>query len=175
MKKLLYILVLYALAISCSTAKQFAWNDELSAKSEAIGLTKDEVIVLASLVEKESSIPEEQKKIAQVFLNRLEKGMKLQSDPSVLFAASDTVAKRVTRKHLQTDSPYNTYKYHGLPPGPICTPSKQAILSVLNAEENYYLFFVSKPNMKGYYNYAATYREHLNNARLYAEWIKQKQ
>lgn len=153
----------------CSTTKNFKWTKDTISKANSLGLTKTEIIILASLVEKETNFLDEKPKIARVYLNRLQKGMLLQSDPTVLYALGDTMIKRLTKKHLEIDSTYNTYKYQGLPPGPISEPSKETILAVLNADTNNYLYFCAKPDFSGHFNYAETYIEHLENTKLYIE------
>src|SRR5205085_3646162 len=105
--------------------------------------------------------------IASVYLNRMEKGMKLEADPTVKYAMRDFSLKRVLHVHLVYPSPYNTYRQSGLPPGPICTPSINTIDAVLNAPKTRYLFFVAKPDFKGYSNFSETYTEHQQFAKAY--------
>lgn len=143
------------------------WSDEKLQKAKNLGLTPVEVSILASIVQKESSFIEEYDEIAGVYYNRLKKGMKLQADPTVVFATGDFGIKRVLHKHLETDSPYNTYKYKGLPPGPISLPSIQAINSVLNKSSHNYLYFCAKDDFSGKHVFAKTLRQHNQNARLY--------
>lgn len=156
----------------CSSSKQFIWTEETSSKSELIGLTKDEVIILASIVEKETKVASEQSKIARVYLNRLNNAMPLQSDPTIMYIIGDSSVKRIASQHLTIDSPYNTYKYKGLPPGPICKPSKKTILAVLNADNNDYLYFCRKPDYTEYFNYAETMKVHRENTKLFLEALK---
>ncbi|MDM8004499.1 MAG: endolytic transglycosylase MltG [Bacteroidota bacterium] len=153
------------------------WNDDRTALAEANGLTPAEVSVLASIVDEEASRDDEKPRIAGVYINRLRAGMPLQADPTVKFAVNDFSIRRVLNRHLEVDSPYNTYLYAGLPPGPIRCPSRSGLDAVLNAEKHEYLFFVAKPDGSGYHHfsrtlaehnrYAASYRRELNRRRIY--------
>ena len=143
------------------------WNDERRAKAEKIGMTPEEVSTLASIVEAESKRIDEKPKIAGVYINRLEKGMALQADPTLVYAAGDFSIKRVLNKHKEIESPYNTYKYPGLPPGPINIPPISAIDAVLNFTSHNYLYFCAKEDFSGYHNFATNLTAHLNNARRY--------
>lgn len=143
------------------------WNDERKSKAEALGLTPAEVSTLASIVEAESKRIDEKPKIAGVYLNRLERGMALQADPTLVYAAGDFTIKRVLNKHKEIESPYNTYKYAGLPPGPINIPPISAIDAVLNFQSHNYLYFCAKEDFSGYHNFATNLTQHLNNARRY--------
>jgi UPF0755 protein len=153
------------------------WDKERLEKADAIGLTPVEVSVLASIVDEEVSRQDEKPRIAGVYLNRLKQGIPLQADPTVKFAVDDFTLRRVLNKHLEVDSPYNTYLYRGLPPGPIRCPSKSGLEAVLNAERHEYLFFVARPDGSGYHHfsrtlaehnrYAAEYRRELNKRRIY--------
>lgn len=140
------------------------WTDERKAKAKAIGLSQSEVSILAAIVEKESNMSDERPTIAGVYMNRLNKKMKLQADPTVVFALGDFTIKRVLTADTYIDSPYNTYKYAGLPPGPICLPSKNSIDAVLNYKKHNYLYFCAKEDFSGYHSFAATYDQHLKNA-----------
>jgi len=153
------------------------WTAERKALAEEKGLTPVEVSVLASIVDEEVSKADEKPRIAGVYLNRLRVGMPLQADPTVKFAVNDFSLRRVLNRHLEVDSPYNTYKYAGLPPGPIRCPSRSGLESVLNPEKHEYLFFVAKFDGSGYHHfsrtlaehnrYAASYRSELNRRRIY--------
>ncbi len=155
-----------------SETKAF-WNkNNRLEKAEAIGLSPKEVYILASIVEQESTLDSEKPTIASVYLNRLERGMKLQADPTVVFANQDFSIRRVLNVHLALDSPYNTYKYTGLPPGPICMPSISSIDAVLNPDKSGYIFFCAKPGYQNGHAFARNLREHNNNARTYRNWLQ---
>jgi UPF0755 protein len=153
--------------------KKKFWNTERIQKATKLGLTPDEVQVLASIVEEETIRHDEKPDIAAVYLNRLKKGMKLGADPTVKFAVGDFTLKRILFSHINStaSSPYNTYKNAGLPPGPICTASEITIDAVLNARENNYLFFCAKPNGNGYHTFSETAEEHYKNAKAYQLWL----
>lgn len=150
------------------------WNDERQAKAKAAGLTPKEVVTLASIVEKETANKEEKPTIAGLYLNRLRKGMKLGADPTVKFAVGDFALRRILNKHLQTDSPYNTYQHEGLPPGPICLPERESIEAVLNYEPNEYLYMCAKEDFSGRHNFARTGEEHMANARRYQKALNER-
>ena len=144
------------------------WNVDRKTKAKKIKLTPFEIIALASIVEKEQSRRiEERPMIAGLYLNRIKQKEKLQSDPTVIFANNDFSIKQVLNKHLKFESPYNTYIYFGLPPGPICIPSINAIDAVLNAEQHNYIFMCAKGDASGLHNFAITNREHNNNRTQY--------
>jgi len=145
------------------------WTPERKRQATAEGLTPAEVTILASIIEEETNKQEDKGKIASVYLNRMAKGMKLGADPTVKFALRNFELKRIYEKYLQVESPYNTYRYGGLPPGPICTPSQQTLEAVLTAPKTDYLYFVAKPDFSGYSNFAATYPEHLQYAKQYQQ------
>jgi UPF0755 protein len=156
------------------------WNSFRIEKANSISLTPIEVITLASIVHKESVKVDERPRIAGVYLNRLEKNMKLQADPTVIYAIKKSsgnfsqVIRRVLYKDLKLDSPYNTYKYKGLPPGPIAMPDISAIEAVLNAEDHDFLFFVADVKNYGYHIFASTLRQHNKNRKLYVRWINEQ-
>jgi UPF0755 protein len=143
------------------------WNDERKKKAEEINLTPVEITTLASIVQAETAKNEELKTIAGLYINRLNRGMFLQADPTVKFAVGDFALKRILYVHLEIDSPYNTYKYIGLPPGPINFPETSAINAVLNYEKNKYYYMCAKEDFSGYHNFAATLSEHNRNAAKY--------
>lgn len=143
------------------------WNAERKAKAEKLKLSPVQVIIIASIVEEESNKKDEKPNIASVYINRYRIGMNLGADPTVKFAIGDFKLRRILNVHTQINSPYNTYKMPGLPPGPICTPSEASIDAVLNASDTKYLFFCAKEDFSGYHNFASNYAEHLANAKKY--------
>ena len=143
------------------------WNASRRQKAEAIGLSPMEVVILASIVEEENHRNEEKPIIAGLYLNRLQKGMLLQADPTVKFALGDFTLTRVLNSHLEVDSPYNTYRYAGLPPGPIRMPEISSIDAVLNYQHHHYLYMCAKEDFSGYHNFAVTSAEHARNAARY--------
>ena len=149
-------------------------------KANKIGLSKKEVMILASIVYEESKSNIELAKIAGVYMNRLNGNWKLQADPTVKFAAyqlneyKNTIIRRVLNKHLMIDSPYNTYKYNGLPPGIISMPSVQAIDAVLNYERHNFYFFAADPNKPGYHTFARSLFQHKKNARKFHRYLNSK-
>jgi len=145
------------------------WTEERKAKAKAHGLTPVKSIIVASIVEEETNKNDEKGNIASVYINRNRIGMRLQADPTVKFAVGDFTIRRITGTHLATISPYNTYMYAGLPPGPICTPSKKSIEAVLNAPDTKYLYFCAKEDFSGYHRFATNLAEHAKNARLYQQ------
>jgi UPF0755 protein len=156
------------------------WNDTRLAKAKSIGLTPEKVITLASIVHKETAKVDERPRVAGVYMNRYKIGMLLQADPTVIFAVKETtgnfdqVIKRVLYKDLEVDSPYNTYKYVGLPPGPIAMPDISAIDAVLNYEKHEYFYFVADVKNFGYHKFAKTLTQHNNNRQEYIRWINQQ-
>lgn len=136
---------------------------------EELGLTPAEVMTLASIVDEETNQVLEKGRIARLYVNRLDKGMKLQADPTVRYALNDFAIRRVTNKHTQFNSPYNTYIIKGLPPGPIRTTSRQTLEEILQSKPSTDLFMCARPDFSGFHNFAATYDEHLENARLYQQ------
>lgn len=153
------------------------WTAERLAKEKASGLTRNQIYALASIVYKESGgRPDEQKTIAGLYLNRYRKGMKLQSDPTVIYAINKesnftTPIKRVLYKHLSHPSPYNTYANAGIPPGPICITDKNSVDAVLNAEKNSYIFMAADPDRPGLHRFTASDVEHEKNAKDYQRWL----
>ncbi len=143
------------------------WNKARREKAAALGLRPTEVATLASIVEEETAKADEKPKVARLYLNRINKGIKLQADPTVKFATGDFTLRRITGKHLATESPYNTYKVNGLPPGPIRVPAGATIDAVLNAPKHDYIYMCAKEDFSGYHNFASDYATHLANARRY--------
>ena len=143
------------------------WNTEREKKAKALNLTHEEICTLASIVDEETANDAEKPIIAGLYLNRLRKGMLLQADPTVKFATGDFSLRRILGKHLQTESPYNTYINIGLPPGPIRIASIVGLDAVLNHREHNYLYMCAKADFSGTHEYAATFNEHKKNARNY--------
>ena len=155
------------------------WNDNREAKRKLLKMSRAEVITLAAIVNEESRKVDERPRVAGVYLNRLRRGMKLQADPTVVYAMKrqandfDLVVRRVLYKDLEINSPYNSYKYRGLPPGPITMPDISSVDAVLNPESHSYLFFVVDPNNPGYHLFASNYNEHLANRKVYVRWLNE--
>lgn len=149
------------------------WNADRLQKAKEAGLSKEEVVILASIVEKETTKNDEKPKIAGVYINRLKKGWRLQADPTLIYALNDYTIKRVLNKHKLIDSPYNTYKHLGLPPGPICIPSIASIDAVLNYDRNNYFYFCAKDDFSGYHVFAKTNRQHAKNAKRYQKALNE--
>ncbi|WNM19034.1 endolytic transglycosylase MltG [Flavobacterium capsici] len=153
------------------------WNPERLNKAELLDLTPVQVITLASIVHKETAKKSERKTVAGVYLNRLNEGMPLQADPTVIYALKlrdndfNQIIKRVLYNDLFISSPYNTYLVTGLPPGPIVMPDVDAIDAVLNAEKHNYLYFCASTEKFGYHVFAATYEQHQVNAKKYSAWL----
>ncbi|QHS57490.1 endolytic transglycosylase MltG [Mucilaginibacter sp. 14171R-50] len=150
------------------------WTPERRQKAAAINLTPQEVSVLASIVDAEALHDDEMPAIAGLYLNRLKKGMKLQADPTVIFAVNDFTIKRVLNRYLVTNSPYNTYLHTGLPPGPIMMPSVNAINAVLNYKKSDYLYMCAKEDFSGYHNFADNEAEHRVNARKFQQALNDR-
>lgn len=149
------------------------WNKQESSLNQ-IGLTKQEVIIIASIVQQETTKNDEKPLIAGVYINRLKKGMLLQADPTVKFALGNFSLKRIRSEHLKFDSPFNTYIYKGLPPAPICLPEMSSIKAVLHYSQHNYLYFCAKEDFSGYHNFATTLQEHNANANKYHRALNQK-
>jgi UPF0755 protein len=143
------------------------WNQSRKDKAGDLGLTPPQVITLASIIQEETNKNDEKPRISGVYINRLHRGMLLQADPTIKFAMKDFAIKRILNEYLKIDSPYNTYKYAGLPPGPINFPDITSIDAVLNAEKNDYLYFCAREDFSGYHNFAKTLHEHDINAAKY--------
>lgn len=143
------------------------WNEERKKLAAAKGLDAQKIYILASIVEEETNAENEKGKVASVYINRYKKGMRLQADPTVKFALGDFSLKRIYEKHLAVNSPYNTYRNSGLPPGPICIPSMSTIEAVLKAPETKYLYFVAKSDFSGQHEFSETYEQHLIYAKAF--------
>ncbi|MFB6306114.1 MAG: endolytic transglycosylase MltG [Flavobacteriales bacterium] len=151
------------------------WTQQRKKKAKDIGLTPLEVSILASIVQAEQNKhPEERPKVAGLFINRLQKGMKLESDPTVIYAKRDLSINRVLDKDKKIDSPYNTYKHKGLPLGPINLPNIKSLKAVLNYDKHNYLFMCAKPDSTGLHNFAKNLRKHNYYARKYRNWLNKK-
>jgi len=143
-------------------------------KAQSLNLSPTEVCILASIVEKETLVADEKNTVAGVYLNRLKRNIMLQADPTVVYAVGDFSIRRVLNKHLEFDSPYNTYRYEGLPPGPIYLPDNNTVDAVLNPEEHSYLYFCAKPDNSGRHAFAKNLIDHNKNARTYQNWLNKR-
>ncbi|MBQ9077347.1 MAG: endolytic transglycosylase MltG [Muribaculaceae bacterium] len=150
------------------------WDANRRQKAKAIGLNPVKVATLASIVEEETNAIDERPVVARLYLNRLKKGMMLQADPTVKFAVGDLSIRRITGKHLAVESPYNTYRNTGLPPGPIRIPEKAAIDAVLDAPEHNYIYMCAKEDFSGRHNFAADYATHQRNAGRYRSELNRR-
>lgn len=150
------------------------WNDSRRALASRQGLTPDEVVTLASIVDEETAKNDEKPVVARLYLNRLAIGMKLQADPTVKYAVGDPSLRRILFAHLETPSPYNTYLHAGLPPSPIRLPSLQAVEAVLHPADHDYLYMCAKEDFSGYHNFARSLSDHNANARRYQAALNAK-
>jgi len=150
------------------------WTDKRLAKAQEAGLTPLQVSILASIVEEESMYANEYPTVAGLYINRLHRGQPLQADPTVKFAVGDFTLRRILNKHLQTESPYNTYRHAGLPPGPIRIPSIKGIDAVLDYAKHDYLYMCAKEDFSGYHNFAQTHAEHERNANKYRRALNER-
>ena len=150
------------------------WNESRMAKAKQIGLTPIEVSTLASIVEEEATYSDEYPIVAGLYLNRLKRGQRLEADPTVKFAVGDFSLRRILYKHLEVESPYNTYRNDGLPPGPIRVPSIKGIDASLSPQDHKYLFMCAKDDLSGRHNFATTHAEHIRNAAKYQRALNEK-
>ena len=150
------------------------WTSERKSKAEKLGLTPDEVATIASIVEEETSKADERGKVARLYLNRYQQGMRLQADPTVKYAIGDFSIKRITVEMTQVNNPYNTYRVNGLPPGPIRLPEKSTIDAVLNAPQHDYIYMCARPDFSGYHDFSRDYSSHLDNAHRYQEALNSR-
>ena len=151
------------------------WTEERKAKANKLNLTQSEVAVLASIVQAEQTIhSDERPKVAGLYINRLRIGMALQSDPTLVYGLGDFTIRRVLNKHKDVDSPYNTYRHKGLPPGPINLPNIKSLDAVLNYESHKYLYMCAKEDFTGYHNFAKNYNQHLIYARKYQKELNRR-
>jgi UPF0755 protein len=151
------------------------WNDERKRKADSLGLGPTNAYILASIIEEETTNSDEKGLIASVYLNRLSKNMNLGADPTVKFALRNFALKRIYEKHLAVESPYNTYRKKGLPPGPICTPSVATLDQVLSAPKTDYLFFVAKKDFTEGHVFTSKFQEHLKYAREYQQALNMQE
>lgn len=151
------------------------WDEERLAKADSIGLTPREVSVLASIVQAESVKPDESRRIAGLYMNRLKRGIALQADPTLVFASGDFGLKRVLNVHKEIDSPYNTYLHTGLVPGPINMPTIRSLDAVLNYEHHNYIYMCAREDFSGYHNFTGSLQQHLANARRYQRQLSIEQ
>ncbi|MBT8271301.1 MAG: endolytic transglycosylase MltG, partial [Bacteroidia bacterium] len=157
-----------------------SWDENRREKAKTLSMSPDMVVTLASIVQEESKQSSEQPRIAGVYINRLNSGWPLQADPTLKFAAyqlpkyKNTVIKRVLNEHKEIDSPYNTYKYLGLPPGPISMPDISAVDAVLNHEKHEFYFFAADPEKPGFHRFARTLSQHNRNARDYQRYLSEQ-
>ncbi|QEC53505.1 UPF0755 protein [Anseongella ginsenosidimutans] len=150
------------------------WNSGRRAKAESIGLSPQEVSILASIVDQETNKKDEMPTVAGVYMNRLNAGRRLEADPTVIFALGDFTIRRVLNRHLRYPSPYNTYVHPGLPPGPITMPAVAAINAVLDYEKHNYFYFCAKADFSGYHAFAETHSQHLQNARAFQKALNER-
>lgn len=150
---------------------KFFWNESRKSKAKQIGLTPLQVSTLASIVESETKHNSEKSVVAGVYINRLQKNWKLEADPTLVYAMNDFTIKRVLNEYKSVDSPYNTYKYTGLPPGPICLPTISSIDAVLNYTKHDYMYFCAREDLSGFHAFAVDYSTHLLNAKKYQSML----
>ena len=150
------------------------WNSDRKEKAEKLGLTPDEVIALAAIVEGETAKVDEKGKVARLYINRLKQHIKLQADPTVKFALGNFALRRLRLADTRVESPWNTYYIDGLPPGPICIPEKSSIDAVLDAPEHNYIYMCAKEDFSGYHNFAVSYSEHEANAKRYQNALNER-
>lgn len=154
--------------------KQF-WNEDRKAKARDLNLTQSEVSILASIVQAEQTVhADERPMVAGLYINRLKKGMRLDSDPTLVFASGDFSINRVLDKHKKIDSPYNTYRHKGLPPGPINVPEISSIDAVLNYKEHNYIFMCAKDDFSGYHYFSSSFGQHQNYANRYQRELNKR-
>ncbi|MFD1257750.1 endolytic transglycosylase MltG [Mucilaginibacter terrae] len=150
------------------------WTDSRKQQAAALNLTPIQVSILASVVDAEALHDDEMPTIAGLYLNRLKRGIKMEADPTVIFATGDFTIKRVLNRYLSTPSPYNTYRVTGLPPGPIMMPSVNAVKAVLNYKQHNYIYMCAKEDFSGYHNFATTVSQHLANAHRFQQALNEK-
>lgn len=152
---------------------RYLWNPERTARAAEMGLTPKDVMIIASITDEETNLRSEKGTVGQLYINRLHAGMRLQADPTVRFALGDFTIKRVSKEDLKTESPYNTYRIPGLPPGPIRTTGAQTVKDILDAPPNNYYYMCAKEDFSGGHNFSSSYSEHLGNAARYQSTLDQ--
>ena len=157
----------YKVVSALADTRDRFWNEQRRSAARRLGLRPVEVAVVASIVEEETADDKERGTVARLYLNRLQKGMKLQADPTVKFAVGDFSLRRITARHLAVESPYNTYRVNGLPPGPIRIVDATTLDGVLDAPKNPYIYMCAREDFSGYHNFASDYSPHMANARRY--------
>lgn len=150
------------------------WNEGRKAVAQDLGVTPSEMMILASIVDDETNQEFEKGRIGRLYLNRLDMNMRLQADPTVRYALQDFTIRRVTGEHTEVESPYNTYKYLGLPPGPLRTTSRKTLSAILNSDPTEDLFMCARPDGSGFHNFSVTYEEHLENAKRYHQSLDER-
>ncbi len=150
------------------------WSAERRQQAQELGLTPDEVEIIASIAEEETSKADERGKVGRLYINRYKAGQRLQADPTVKYAIGDFGIRRLTREMLMTPSPYNTYRNNGLPPGPIRLPEKGTIDAILTSQPHPYMFMCAKSDFSGYHDFTVTYQDHLANAHRYQQALDQR-
>ena len=155
-------------------AHQAFWNPERIEQAKKEGLNPATAYILASIVEEETTKAQDKSLIASTYMNRIARGMKLSADPTIKYALKNFELKRIYDKYLEVESPYNTYKNTGLPPGPICTPSRETIDSVLGAPKTNFLYFVAKPDFSGYSNFSESFSQHIEFAKQYQKALDEE-
>ena len=150
------------------------WNDSLRQVAKNMGFKPAEISVIASIVQQETRRDDEKSLIAGVYINRYKKGWRLEADPTLVFALGDYSINRVLSVYKQIDSPYNTYMYAGLPPGPICLPTVASLRAVLNYTKHNYMYFCARDDFSGYHSFAVTYDQHLLNAHRFQKALNKR-
>ena len=150
------------------------WTEDRIKKAEKMGLTPNEVSIIASIAEEETNNVKERGVVGRLYINRVQKNMPLQADPTVKFALQDFSLRRIKSEHLKVNSPYNTYKNTGLPPGPIRIPNKTTIDSILDSEPHDFIYMCAKEDFSGLHNFATNYKEHQQNATKYRNALNRR-